>query len=604
MKTERSEQRQLSWPNTLHLIETVIPGIRLARTYQLRWLRTDLIAGVTIFAVLAPQGMAYGELAGVAPVAGLYTAYIAMIFYAWFASSRYLMIGPESTTAILIAASVAPLVAGGDPARYAALVAMLTIMVGVIAIIAGIAKLGFIADFVSKPILVGYLDGAALIIIESQLGKLFGIQAQGNTFFDKLWSIIIQLGQTQWLTLAIGLTLIALLIILRRISPKIPGAIIVVVLSTFASWLFHLDAYGVSILGQIPAGLPKPTIPNIQFGDIGNLLPAAFSLTLLAYVTGIIPARVIAEKKREKLDANQEFIALGVANLAAGFSQGFVAAGSQSRTNVNDAAGGKTQLVSLVAAVLLIIFLLWFTPLLQTLPLVALAAIVIFGASATLQINPVRNLFKVRATEGYLALATFIGVLVVGVLEGIVLAVIVSLLLIIQKLMRPNDAVLGAIEGIDGFHAIDQHENSETIPGLIVYRFDAPLFFANANYFVKHARQLIAEAETPVEWFLVDAERVFDMDITAADVIRTLLDEFEREQIVLAIARASRPVYQMLDRTGLADRIGTKHFFPTVRTGVQAFIELENIPVEEDEPDNGIQSEDIDEPIDQNTVAD
>ena len=446
LKTEGSKERQLSWPSTLHLIETVIPGIRLARTYQRRWLRTDLIAGVTIFAVLAPQGMAYGELAGVAPVAGLYTAYIAMIFYAVFASSRYLMIGPESTTAILIAASVAPLAAGGDPARYATLVAMLTIMVGVIAIIAGIARMGFIADFVSKPILIGYMDGVALIIIESQLGKLFGIKTQGNNFFDKLWSIIIQLGQTQWLTLAIGLTLIVLLIILRRISPKIPGAIIVVVLSTLVSWLFHLDAHGVSILGQIPAGLPKPTIPNIQFGDIGNLLPAAFSLTLLAYVTGIIPARVIAEKKREKLDANQEFIALGVANLAAGFSQGFVAAGSQSRTGVNDAAGGKTQLVSLVAAVLLIIFLLWFTPLLQTLPIVALAAIVIVGASVTLQINPVRNLFKVRATEGYLALATFIGVLVVGVLEGIVLAVILSLLLIIQKLMRPNDAVLGTIE--------------------------------------------------------------------------------------------------------------------------------------------------------------
>ncbi len=604
METERSKERQLSWPSTLHLIETVIPGIRLARTYQRRWLRTDLIAGVTIFAILVPQGMAYGQLAGVTPVAGLYTAYIAMIFYALFASSRYVMIGPDSTTAILVAASVAPLVAGGDPARYATLVAMLTIMVGVIAIIAGIVRIGFIADFVSKPILIGYMDGAALIIIESQLGKLFGIKTPGNTFLEKLWSIIIQLGQTQWLTFAIGLTLIALLLILRRISPKIPGAIIVVVLSTFVSWLFHLDAYGVSILGQIPAGLPKPTIPNIQFGDIGNLLPAAFSLTLLAYVAGIIPARVIAEKKREKLDANKEFIAMGVANLTAGFSQGFIAAGSQARTGVNDAAGGKTQLVSLVAAVLLIIFLLWFTPLLQTLPLVALAAIVIVAAAVTLQINPVRNLFKVRATEGYLALATFIGVLVFGVLGGIILAVILSLLLIIQKLMRPNDAVLGAIEGIDGFHAIDQHENSETIPGLIVYRFDAPLFFANANYFVKHIRQLIAEAETPVEWFLVDAERVFDMDITAADVFRTLLDEFEREQVVLAIARASQPVYQMLERTGLVDRIGTEHFFPTVRTGVQTFIERKNVPVEEDQPANAIQPGQVDEPKDQNTILD
>jgi SulP family sulfate permease len=554
--------------------------MRQARAYQLHWLRSDMIAGATIFAVLVPQGMAYGQLAGVTPVAGLYTAYIAMIFFALFASSRYVMIGPDSTTAILVAASVAPLAAGGDPARYATLVALLTMMVGVIALIAGILRMGFIADFVSKPILIGYIDGAALIIIESQLGKLFGIQTLGNTFLDKLWSIIIQLGHTQWLTLAIGLTLIALLVILRRISPKIPGAILVVVLSTFASWWFHLDEHGVSILGQIPAGLPKPTIPNIQFGDIGNLLPAAFSLTLLAYVAGIIPARVIAEKKREKLDANQECIALGVANLAAGFSQGFIVAGSQSRTSVNDDAGGKTQLVSLVAAVLLITFLLWFTPLLQTLPLVALAAIVIVAAAATLQVNPVRNLFKVRATEAYLALATFIGVLLVGVLGGIILAVILSLLLIIQKLMRPNDAVLGAIEGIDGFHAIDQHVRGETIPGLIVNRFDAPLFFANANYFVKHARQLIAEAETPVEWFLLDAERVFDMDITSADVIRTLLDEFEREKIVLAIARASQPVYHMLERTDLADRIGTKHFFPTVRTGVRAFLEREHMPEE------------------------
>jgi len=554
--------------------------MRLARTYQLRWLRSDLLAGATMFAVLVPQGMAYGELAGVAPVAGLYTAFIAMLFYALFASSRYLMIGPESTTAILVAASVGPLVAGGDPVRYATLVAMVTIMVGVIAIIAGIARMGFIADFVSKPILIGYMDGAALIIIGSQLGKLFGIKTQGNAFFDKLWSIITQLGQTQWLTLAIGLILIALLIILRRISPKIPGAIIVVVLSTLASWLFHLDTHGVSVVGQIPAGLPKPTFPDIQFGDIGSLLPAAFSLTLLAYVTGIIPARAIAEKKREKLDANQEFIAMGVANLAAGFSQGFIAAGSQSRTGVNDAAGGKTQLVSLVAAVLLFIFLLWFTPLLQWLPLVALAAIVIVAAAATLQINPVRALFKVRATEGYLALATFIGVLVVGVLGGIILAVILSLLLIIQKLMRPHDAVLGAIEGIDGFHAIEQHESSETIPGLIVYRFDAPLFFANGNYFVKQARQLVADAETPVEWFLVDAERIFDIDVTAAEACRALLDEFDRQGIVLAIARASQAAYQMLERTGLVDRIGAGHFFPTVRTGVWAYLDRKNAPVE------------------------
>src|SRR6266516_1353837 len=442
MKTDSSTEAQKPVPGALHMIETVIPGVRMIRTYQRRWLRADLLAGVTIFAMLVPQGMAYGELAGVAPVAGLYTAIGALVGYALFGSSRRLMLGPEASSAILVAATLAPFAAGSDPASYAMLAAVLALLVGGVALLAGLARIGFIADFVSRPILLGYIIGASFIIIASQLGKLFGIKITADEFFQKIGSVI----------------------------------------------------------AQIPAGLPHPTIPHVTLSDVLNLLLPAAALTLIVFTDVALTARLFAEKHNEKADANRELIGLGAANITAGLIQGFPVAASQSRTVVNDETGGKTQIVGIIATIFLLIFLLWFTPLLASLPQVALAAIIIAAAVNLINFKPLLDVYRVRPIEFFLALITLLGVLSIGVLYGILVAVVLALLVVIRRISRPHDAVLGSVEGIDGYHDINENESLETVPGLIAYRFDAPLFFANADFFLTHARELIAASDHPVEW--------------------------------------------------------------------------------------------------------
>jgi sulfate permease, SulP family len=566
---------------TGRLIERVIPGIGVARTYQRRWLRADLIAGVTIFAMLVPQGMAYGELAGIAPVVGLYTALAALIGYALFGSSRQLMIGPEASSAILVATAIAPIAAGGDPARYAMLATLLAMLVGGLALIAGLARMGFLADFVSKPILIGYISGASFIIISSQLGKLFGIKINGDNVFLKIWNLIKNIGQTSWLTLGIGLFLIAFLVVLRRFAPRVPGAIIVVVVMTLISALLHLDTFGVKVVGQVSAGLPRLAIPDIRFADILALLPPAFFLTLIVFTDAVLTARSFAEKHGEKVDGNRELIGLGAANITSSLLGGFPVAASQSRTGVNDEAGGKTQLVGIVTAALLVVFLLWFTSLLASLPQVALAAIIISAAINLIKFKALQEVYHVRRVEFALALVTFFGVLSVGVLAGILVAVSLSLLVVISRISRPHDAVLGSVEGIDGYHDIDAYANSETVPGLIAYRFDAPLFFANADYFLTQARELIAAAELPIAWFLIDAEAIIDIDVTAVEALKKLYGELDRKGIALVIARASQPLQKMLRRGGLTNLIGTEHIYPTVRTGVQSFLERKRELAEE-----------------------
>ncbi len=573
MKTKRSSEAQVSVPRTLHVIETVIPGVSMIRTYQRRWLRSDLVAGVTIFAMLVPQGMAYGELAGVAPVAGLYTAIGALVGYALFGSSRRLMIGPEASSAILVAATLAPIAAGSDPASYAMLASVLALLVGGIALLAGLTRVGFIADFVSRPILLGYIIGASFIIIASQLGKLFGIKITADEFFQKIGSVIANIDQTNWLTLGIGLFLIAFLLLLRRFAPKIPGGIIVVVGMTLFSALTHLDQHGVAVVGQIPAGLPHPTIPHVTLSDVLNLLLPAAALTLIVFTDVALTARLFAEKHNEKADANRELIGLGAANITAGLIQGFPVAASQSRTVVNDETGGKTQIVGIIATIFLLIFLLWFTPLLASLPQVALAAIIIAAAVNLINFKPLLEVYRVRPIEFFLALITLVGVLSIGVLYGILVAVVLALLVVIRRISRPHDAVLGSVEGIDGYHDINENESLETVPGLIAYRFDAPLFFANADFFLTHARELIAASDHPVEWFLMNAEAITDIDVTAAQALLKLQRELENKGIVLAIARASQPLQKMLRRSGLTERIGSERIYPSVRTGVQAYLE-------------------------------
>jgi SulP family sulfate permease len=553
-------------------ITEFIPGLALFRGVTPVLLRTDFIVAVTVFAVLVPSSMAYGDLAGVNPVAGLYVAVAAMVMYALFGTSRQVIMGPEATSAIMTAAAVAPL-AGNDPARYATLVALTAILVGVVSLLARVAKLGFITDFLSKPILVGYIFGATLIVIGSQLGKMFGISLESDKFFQQVWEMISRLEESHLLTVVIGIVCITALFLMRRVNPALPGPLIVVVLTILLSVLLDWEAKGVKVVGPVPAGLPKLTVPVASFEDILALLPAALALTILIFADEILTARVFASKHGQKIDANQEFVSLGMANIAAGLFTGFPAALSASRTAVNDQMGGKTQWVGLFAAALTIIFLLFFTPLLAPLPSVALGAIIIVASWGLVDIPAFRYLRKVRRSEFLLAVFTSFGVLVVGILWGIFVAVVLSLINVLYHIAHPHDALLDDVDARGGtvYRGIHDKETSLTEPGLIVYRFDAPLVFANANYFTERLEHIVADAGEGLKCVVLDADAISDFDSTAAEALETLNADLERHGVELWIARANAPLRELLQRTELIDRIGKDNIYPSVRAAVTAY---------------------------------
>ena len=527
---------------------------------------------ITVFAVLVPSAMAYGDLAGVTPVAGLYVALGAMVMYALFGTSRQVIMGPEATTAIMTAAAVAPL-AAGDPVRYAALAAMTALLVGVIALLARLAKLGFITDFLSKPILVGYIFGVTLIVIGSQLGKMFGIKLESDQFFQQVVELIRRLGETHPLTFVIGIVCVAALLIMRRINRALPGPLIVVVGTIILSAVLDWQAKGVAIVGAVPSGLPKLAIPAVSFQDILALLPAALAITILIYADEILTARVFAAKHSQKMDANQEFVAIGMANIGAGFLTGFPAALSASRTAVNDQMGGKTQWVGLFATALTIIFLLFFTPLLAPLPTVALGAIIIVASLGLIDLAAFRFLRKVRRTEFWLAVVTALGVLTVGILAGILMAVVLSLINVIYHISKPHDALLDDMDASGGtvYRGIADKETALTEPGLIVYRFDAPLVFANAAFFTERLEELIANAGAGLKCVILDAEAISDFDSTAAEALENLDTDLERGGVELWIARANAPLRDLLQVTGLMTRIGQENIHPSVRAAVTAY---------------------------------
>jgi SulP family sulfate permease len=553
-------------------IKRFIPGLGLFTNLSPTLLRTEFVVAITVFAVLVPSAMAFGDLAGVTPVAGLYVALGAMVMYALFGTSRQVITGPEATSAIMTASAVAPL-AAGDPVRYAALAAMTALLVGVIALLARVAKMGFITDFLSKPILVGYIFGASLIVIGSQLGKMFGFSLESDKFFQQVVELISRLDETHMLTFVIGIVCMAALFIMRRISRKIPGPLIVVVFAIIASAVFNLEALGVKVVGEVPAGLPQFSIPSVTFSDILALLPAAIALTILIYADEILTARVFATRHGQKIDSNQEFVAIGMANIGAGLLTGFPAALSASRTAVNDQMGGKTQWVGVFAAALTIIFLLFLTPLLAPLPTVALGAIIIVASIGLIDIPAFRYLRKVRRAEFYLAFVTAFGVLTVGVLAGILVAVVLSLVNVIYHISKPHDALLDDIDAMGGtvYRGVSDKETVLTEPGLIVYRFDAPLVFPNASFFTERLEELITSAGEGLKCVIFDAEAVSDFDSTAAEALEALDAELERHKVELWIARANAPLRDLLQVTGLTARIGKENIHPSVRAAVIAY---------------------------------
>jgi SulP family sulfate permease len=510
------------------------------------------------------------ELAGLPVVAGLYATLLPLAAYTLFGSSRQLVVGPEGTLAALTAVTVAPL-AAGDPQRYAPLAAMLAILVGGILVLSGVFRLGFMAEFFSRPILLGYINGIALSIIAGQIPKLLGLDIEADDFFPQLAEIVRELGSTHGPTFVLGGSLLLLLIALRRVSALIPAALIVVIGSTALVAGLHLDDRGIAVVGNVKGGLPSLGFPRVGLGDVGDLLLPAVGLAMVSLADTIATGRTFAQKNAYELDPNRELAGLGAAGVAAGLSHAFPVSSSGSRTAANDAAGGKSQGVGLVALLAVALILLFATGLLETLPSAALGAVVIAAALGLFNLAGFRELRRVRTTEAGLALVALLGVLVFGVLGGVAVAVGLSIGLYLYSAVRPHDAILGEVENVDGFHDLDRFPTSQTRPGLVVYRFDAPIFFPNAEYFKARVLELVAATDPPPRWLLLNAEAIVYMDSTAVNALARLHADLRSQGVVLAVARAKGSLRDLFKRTGLTAVIGEEHIFPTVRAGVQAY---------------------------------
>jgi len=546
---------------------SVINGFK---QYKAAWLMADVWAGISVCLVMIPSVVAYAGLMGIPPQHGLYAAFIPLLVYPLFGSSRQVIVGPDIAISLLIASAIGPL-AAGNPAQAAALAAMLALITGLLLILGGQFKIGAVADFLSKPVLIGYMTGAALILMASQLDKLFGVKLRSADFFPRLAELAGKISQTHQPTLMFGLALLGVLLLLRRFAPRVPAALALFVIALGASIALDLERRGVAVVGSFPGGMPRPAWPKVDWHDIHTLFMAAMGIALLTYTEGILLARAFAAKNGYEINANQELTALGIADLLAGLFQGFSITGSQSRTAINDAAGGKTQLSGLVAAGTLALFLLFLTPLMARLPAVALAAILIVGGFNLIEFGVMARLYRFYRGSGMLAALTALAVLAIGVVPGILLGVGLSLLGLINRISHPPDAVLREVPG-HGFHDLGTGNETQTIRGLITYRFYAPLVFCNAAHFVNRVRLLLSRSPAPTRWFLLDAQAITDIDPTAAEALNSLNHDLQAQGIALKFAHTNRPLRAVLDRIGLAGEIGSESFFPSVHECVEAFL--------------------------------
>jgi sulfate permease, SulP family len=553
----------------------LLPGLAVLRAYRRPWLRGDVFGGLTVGAMLIPQSMAYAELADMPPVAGFYAVLGALVIYALVGTSRHLGVGPEPGTAILAATGVGA-IAAGDPARYLVLMATLALVVGAICIAAAVVRLGFVSSLLSKPVLVGYITGVGLTLLSSQVAGLTGIAIEGDSFFPRVAEMLRELGDVHWPTFVVGAVALAIIVGLRQWAPQLPGALIGVVGAGVVVALLSLDDEGIALIGAIPAGLPTPAVPDVAWSDIAALVPVAAGIALVGFTDNLLTARSIAARRRDPeaapIDANQELLALGLTNLSAGVSQGFPVSSSASRTAVPASLGSTTQLVSLIAAAFVVVSLTAARSLLEHIPRPALAAVIIAAALAIIDLPGFRELWQVRRTDAALAAATTLGVVVFDVLVGVVVAVVLSVLVALSHMARPHDAVLGDLVGLDGWADLDAYPDATTEPGLLVYRFDAPLFFMNAERFRARVQQVLEDNAGREEWLVLDFEGVGSLDTTAADALRELLEDLDAEEIsVVAVARAIDPVLDVLERSGLLAPTGPLVPFPTINAAVRAY---------------------------------
>ncbi|MBM4114135.1 MAG: SulP family inorganic anion transporter, partial [Phycisphaerae bacterium] len=542
--------------------------------YRREWLRADLIAGISVCMVMIPSVVAYAGLAGLPPVNGLYASLAALIGYGLFASSKQVIAGPDAALTLLVGVAITPLIAS-DPARAPLLAAALAVITGLLLLLTALLRAGVVADLLSKPVLVGYLTGAALILISTQLGKFFGVSLEEREFFPILGELWQRHPEFHGLTTWLGIGLVALQIVLRIVSTKIPSALVVFALALGLSYSVDLEARGVKLVGTVAAGLPAPAVPWIQLSDVGPLMAGAIALALLTIPEGILLARAFASRNGDEIKPNQEIAALGVGNLLSGFLQGFSVGASQSRTTVNESAGGKTPIAGLAAAGGLVLFLLFLTPLLERLPSVVLAAILVYAGSQLIEVNQYRELLRFSRLSFGLALIVMLGVLFAGVLQGILLGVAISLVYVIGRLARPMDAVLREIPGKRRYHDLGDEDGkaAETAPGVIAYRFYAPLVFANAEHFVSRVRSMIGESPNPVRLFVLDAQAISEIDSSALEQLSRLARELKSREIRFRIARANRPLREMLERTGVLTLIGPDALAPSVHSAVHAHLD-------------------------------
>jgi high affinity sulfate transporter 1 len=551
-----------------------LPGLTTLRQYQAKWLPNDIVAGLVLATMLVPVGIAYAVASGLPGIYGLYATIVPLLAYALFGPSRILVLGPDSSLAAVILGVVFPL-SGGDPLRAVALASMMAVVSGVACIVAGVARLGFITELLSKPIRYGYMNGIALTVLISQLPKLFGFSIEGDGPLRELWAIAdaILNGKANWIAFAVGAGTLAVILLLKNYL-RVPGILIAVVGATAIVGSLNLATRAdVSVLGPLPQGLPAFTIPWINQADIVPVLIGGLAVALVSFADTSVLSRVYAARTGTNVDPNQEMVGLGAANLAAGFFQGFPISSSSSRTPVAEAAGARTQLTAVVGALAVALLLLAAPNLLQNLPAAALAAVVIASAIGLFEITDLIRIFHIQRWEFWLSIVCFLGVAVFGAIPGIGLAVAIAVIAFLWNGWRPYSAVLGRPNGVEGYHDITRYPDARQIPGLVLFRWDAPLFFANAELFKERALDVVARSPNPVRWLVVAAEPVTSVDVTAADALGELDETLHSAGTELCFAELKDPVKDKLKRFGVFSLVGEKYFFPTIEAAVRSYVQ-------------------------------
>jgi high affinity sulfate transporter 1 len=538
------------------------PGITAVRTYQPAWLRYDVVAGVVLAAILVPQGMAYAELAGLPAVTGLYTTVACLIGYAVFGPSRVLVLGPDSSVSPMILAAITPLVVVDDPGTAIALAGMLALFVGVIEIALGLGRLGFVADLLSSEVQVGYLNGLAITIIVGQLPKLFGFSTDSEGFFDDVRAFVEGIDQTHGTTLLVGVAVLVTLLVLPKLTRVVPAVLVAVVGATVVSAVLDLSGHGVDTVGTLPQGIPTPALPWTSLQDLGALALGALGITLVSLTDTIATASSFAARRGEQVDPDQEMVGMGAANLAAGVLQGFPVSTSGSRTAVAEQSGARSQLAGVIGAAVVAVMLIFLNDVLADLPQAALAAVVIAAALSLLDVPALIRYWKVRRSALLLSLTASAGVIVFGVLQGILVAISLAVALFFHRSWWPHGAVLGEVSDMDGWHSIEDNPEADQRPGVVVYRWEAPLFFANAGAF---KRQVLELADLPdTQWIVVQCEAVTDLDVTAAGMLESLDRELNDRGIHLAFVELRSRLKELVLRYGLMDTLDRDHFYPSL----------------------------------------